>query len=232
MKIYSLIIVCLITLFSSCNNKSKNSATSEGQLVFNIAYSKAVSKNWSFILPKNMTMTFKDDKYKIETSASGFMNSSFISDCQNKQLIMTLEMGLNKIYAVLDEKTTNEMLNLYPKYEIVESNLNENIINFPCKVYYGVFENIDDGKDVTLYASNSINIKESNWCNKFKDVKGVLLKYQANQFGIDMTFTADSLYSNVSISDSIFNIPANFEKVDYRVFIKEMEDLSSSLTGR
>jgi len=232
LKIYSLIIVCLITLFSSCNNKSKNNAISEGQIVFNIKYSKALTKNWSFILPKNMTMSFKDNKYKIETSARGFMNSSLISDCNKKQLIMTLEMGLNKIYAVLDEKTTNEMLDLYPEYEIVKSNLKEKIISYPCNIYYGVFENIDDGKDVTLYSTNDIEIKESNWCNQFKDVDGLLLKYQANQFGIDMTFTADTLYSNISIADSIFDIPAKFKKVEYRVFIKEMEDLSSSLIGK
>ena len=232
MKIHSIITICLITFFSSCNKGSNNTNVSEGQIIFNIGYSKVLTKGWGFILPKTMTMTFKDNKYKIETSASGFMYSSLISDCKNKQLIMTLEMGLNKIYTVLDEKETNEMLDLYPKYEIIESNLKKNIINFPCNKYYGVFENIDDGKDVNLYASNSINIKESNWCSQFNNIEGVLLKYQANQFGIDMTFTADSLYTNISIFDSIFEIPSNFEEVDYRVFIKEMEDLSSSLIGK
>ena len=205
-----------------------NSSISEGIIEFDIIYPKKVEKEWSFILPKKMTMTFKNNVYKNEISKS-LIKSSIISDCNEKKMIMILNFGMDKIYTVLDEKATQIWLKNFPSPDILYSNRIDSIIDFSCAIHYGIYEKLGDGSDVTLYETKNINIKNSNWCNPFNKIQGVLLNYEISQYGLNMKLKANSFSSKTDINKTTFEIPSNFKEVSLEHYMHKMEDLFSNL---
>ena len=90
-----------------------------------------------------------------------------------------------------------------------------------------VFEEISQ-PDVTLYYTEDINIENANWFNPYNEIKGVLLGYELDRYGLRMRFTATK-FDPAPLEDSDFEVPSNFKKVPYDELEKEMEEMFRTL---
>ena len=224
---YTIIFVTILSCDNS-NEVEKDKISNEGVIEYNITYPiKNYDQTYEMFLPKVMTMTYKNNVYKNEVSTKIF-SSIIISDCDNKRLTMLSNFANNKIYTILDFKETKKMLNSYPKPDIIKTDYIETIIDYNCKKYYGMYDNINN-HDVELFESNEIPIKNSNWCNQYSEIKGVLLAYEIEQFGMNMEFTASSIDKHKSVSNKVFEIPEDYKKVNLERFLKEMESIFSTI---
>ena len=73
-----------------------------------------------------------------------------------------------------------------------------------------------------------VDIKNSNWCNQYKDVDGVLLQYEVEQYGLVMNFKAEQ-YHGTKIDKSAFKVPAEFKEVSLEKMLYEMQEIFSTL---
>ena len=72
-------------------------------------------------------------------------------------------------------------------------------------------------------------VKNSNWCNQYSQIEGVLLGYEIKQFGIQARMIAVKLDS-VKVNDTIFNVPKGFKEVSLERMLYEMDEISKSFS--
>ena len=211
----------------SCSNKN-DFRSSEGIIDFDINYPvKNYDASFQRLMPKKMTMSFKDNVYKNEVSIGVFFNSAIITDCNKKEIIMILNFKPKKIYTKLNEQQVAEMLTNFPAPEIINTNAYDSIMGIVSKRYYGVYEDLEDGRDVQLNESKQILINNSNWGNQFSEINGVLINYEVAQFGLNMQFKAQSIDLETNVPDSTFLIPKDYKQESLEVYLQEMNDIFS-----
>ena len=212
----------------SCSNKN-DFRSSEGIIDFGINYPvKNYDASWERFIPKKMTMSFKDNVYKNEISIGVIFNSSIITDCNKKEMIMILNFKPEKIYTKLNEQQVAEMLTNLPVPEIINTNAYDSIMGIVSKRYYGVYEDLEDGRDVQLNETKQILINNSNWGNQFSEIDGVLINYEIAQFGLNMQFKAHSIDLDSNVPDSTFSIPKDYIEVSLDVYLYKMNDIFSA----
>ena len=213
---------------SSCKEESEFTA-SEGIIDFNINYPvKNYDSSWERLIPKKMKMSFKNNVYKNEVSVGVFFNSSIITDCNKKEITMILNLNPEKIYTKLNQNQVADMLSNFPEPEIIKTKSYDSIMGLITKRHYGVYENLEDGRDVQLNESNQILISNSNWGNQFSQIEGVLLNYELAQFGLNMQFKAQSIDLETNVPDSLFLVPKDYKQVNLDLYLHKMNDIFSA----
>ena len=226
-KSLHLISILIILMLFSCTRKN-NFSSSEGIIDFNINYPvKNYDDTFERLIPKKMRMSFKDNVYKNEVSVGTFFNSSIITDCNKKEITMILNLNPEKIYTKLDEKQVAEMLTNYSTPEIINTIAYDSIMGVVSKRYYGVYESLEDGRDVQLNETKQILITNSNWGNQFSEIDGVLINYEIAQFGLNMQFKAKSIDLETNVPDSTFTVPKGYKQVSLDVYLQKMNDIFS-----
>ena len=196
-------IVSLTALFSSCeealfssDEEDKKVVTpkiSEGVIHFELSYPYYEDAFMASIMPDEMEMTFKNNVYRNHVTKGGLFSSTVIADCNNKTLILILDLGPKRIYCTLDKSLTNKMLMNYPIPDILKVSESHPIAGTFCDKKIAIFDYLADGYDVELYETFDVDIKNSNWCNQYSEIDGVLLGYEIKQFGIQARMIATKM---------------------------------------
>ncbi len=224
-KLYFTIAMAILTLVG-CKGAGEDKI-SEGIIEYDITYPYFKDEFMIGLLPKKMNLEFKNNIYKSTVEISMF-GTSLISNCLDSTLIMTFHFGKKKFYTVLDAQLTETMIQKNGVPDVVELNSTDSIAGVLCKKHMGVFDNLKDGYDAEIFETHDINIKNSNWCNPYRDIDGVLMGYEIDQFGLQMRFRGNQVKDTL-INDSIFNIPQNYKKVPLERMLYEVEQLFQTL---
>tara|TARA_B110000285_G_scaffold91022_1_gene104325 strand:+ start:4120 stop:4833 length:714 start_codon:yes stop_codon:yes gene_type:complete len=224
-------IVCLSALFSSCQEDKKVvlPKISEGVIHFELSYPYYQDAFMASIMPDEMEMTFKNNVYRNHVSKGGLFSSTVIADCNNETLILILDLGPKRIYCTLDKSLTSKMLVNYPIPDILKVREFDSVAGAFCEKKSAIFDHLADGYDVELYETFDVDIKNSNWCNQYSEVEGVLLGYEIKQFGIEARIIATKM-DTVLVNDSIFSVPQGFKEVTLERMLFEMDEISKSFS--
>jgi len=224
-------IVFLLTLFSSCEEGEKVVVPkiSEGVIHFELSYPYYEDAFMASIMPDEMEMTFKNNVYRNHVSKGGLFSSTVIADCNNETLILILDLGPKRIYCALDKSLASAMLLNYPVPDILKVNEFDSIAGTFCEKKNAIFDYLADGYDVELYETFDVDIKNSNWCNQYSEIDGVLLGYEIKQFGIQARMIATKM-DTVAVNDSIFNVPQGYKEVTLERMLFEMDEISKSFS--
>ncbi len=220
-----------IFLLASCDTteeQAEEPKISEGVLTFDVTYPYYQDGFMASLLPDEMTMTFKNNVYKNFVTKGGMFSTTLISDCNNNTLTLMLDFGQKKIYCELDQALTDTMMLEFPTPDILEINDPDSIAGMRYDKKLAIFDHLADGYDVELMESFDIDIKNSNWCNQYKDIEGVLLGYEVEQYGLQMRMRASKI-DTVSVADTEFDVPENFKEVTLEKMMYELEEIFKSL---
>ena len=223
--------VFLSALFSGCEEGEnlEPPKISEGVIHFELSYPYYEDAFMASIMPDEMEMTFKNNIYRNHVSKGGLFSSTVISDCNKETLILILDLGPKRIYCSLDKSLASDMLAKYPTPDILKASEFDSIAGAFCEKKTAIFDYLADGYDVELCETFDVDIKNSNWCNQYNEIEGVLLRYEIKQFGIQARMIATKM-DTVSINDSIFNVPEGYSEVTLERMLFEMDEISKSFS--
>lgn len=226
-----ILLFTVITVgFVSCGSKETPEVPKlkEGEIKFEVTYPYYTDGFMASLLPDEMVMTFKDNIYKNSVTKGGLFTTIIISDCNKKELTMMLDFGPKKIYCILDTALTAEMMQRFSVPDIIEANKIDSLAGMKCNKKLAIFDDLEDGYDVELFETNEIDIKNSNWCNQYKEIDGVLLGYEIEQYGLQMRMRAMELDS-VKVDSTAFIIPTIYKEVPMDRMLYELEEIFKSL---
>lgn len=207
-----------IILLASCGGNK----VSEGVLEYEVTYPYLNSADFMVkMLPNKMTMKFKDGKFKTTVSKGKSIKTEFISDCRNKTLATAFQFGTKKMLVDLTESEIKSMLKEFPKVTYLDVNDKDTLASFHIRKKVAVFEDISY-PEAELWYTDEIDLENANWCYPYSEIKGVLLQYEIERYGLRMRLKATH-FKNEPVDDSEFDLPKDFKKTELKNFEAEIK---------
>ncbi|MDR2887612.1 MAG: hypothetical protein LBV26_06400 [Bacteroidales bacterium] len=217
------IILSMAFTVSACRNHGGKDI-SEGEIHYSIEYSGNLGKVPKELLPKNLIVSFKQNKVLFEMT-SVFGNSGIINLSNPKSGIYDTYFSLFalKYYCELSEGELFPGLGSMDGIEIDKTSGNMDICGFRCK-HAEVTLPSDRDKIISIWYTDEIDVRGSNLATPFEEIDGVLLDFFFRIGEAEIHFSAENIYSK-EINDNIFERRTDYTKAtqeDINGFISKM----------
>jgi len=222
--IFVLISFCLsaLLILPSCGGSSEKSI--EGSITYEVTFPYVKNKVLLNVFPEEMTMTFKNGQtHSILQSLGGIVSTEFIANEKDRTFSQYLKAFQERYSMELDEKEVIQYVSSMPSMRLEPTGEKDSVAGFLCDKTIAHF-NIDSVPPVILYHTKEIELKQPNWYTQYKDVDGVLLGYELEQYGMRMKLLAKEVQLG-PIGEDCFKIDQEYTKIN----IERMEQVIDSL---
>jgi len=208
--IISLTVLSVYLLSSSCKNRSMKEIN-QGEIHFNITYSGPPGSLGPAVLPRNMVVTFKQDKILFDIKAIGNNGITNLTD-PSKDIYDTYLslLGMKSSYAGTPDEIPPG-LSLMEGMVIEETDQIGDIIGFKCHHARVTFPAKPDTV-FDIWYTNEINIDHPNSANPFREIDGVLLNFFFFIGERTFNFEAESIYRK-EVPDKAFERRVKFNPI-------------------
>ncbi len=209
-----ILIIFLLAVLSfnfSCN---ENGGPKEGELIYNITYLQSEYENpLVALLPKTVSMKFKDDNTVIYVEG-------FFGTFQLRFITNPKEKNSYTILRIMDKKymSTNHIDSLNAGYEnlqnlIINKKIDDTVTlaGLLCYQAQVVCNQISDSA-FYIYYTYDLDIENPNSNSPYKQIDGVLTKFQTRVAGIDMIFELKE-FKNIKVSEAEFMAPSDYKEI-------------------
>ncbi len=224
--IHILPILVIVLLVLTCSDKEKSDDITQGIIVYNVSYlentmAKSIPVN---LLPKKMTLKFKDDKSNI--GIEGFMGLfavNIITDHKRGTSTTLMKVIGNKYKYESAPDESSVFFSEIPGMKIELRRGLKELATLVCKRGRVSFPS-SEMEPFMFYYTNKVRILNPNQGNPYTTVDGVLMKFQVKLNKLRMELTADKV-TEETIANDEFKIPDGYKKVSK----KDMEDILGTL---
>ncbi|MBQ5540625.1 MAG: hypothetical protein IIU03_10360 [Bacteroidales bacterium] len=207
----SLIILLLALITNSCGKKYAP-VINEGRIVYSVDFPKEEnSSSLVAIMPERVELSFKNDNTALSIRGfAGSFNISFITDNQNNKYYSLFRIMTDKYKYVTDSDGVSFGYDQIRDIEIEKLSDTMTICNYLCHKALAHCKTIN--RDLELWYTDDINIKKSNINNAFRDLDGVLLKFQVLLSGFFMELTAVEVVGE-QVNSDLFVVPESYKDI-------------------
>ena len=208
----TLIFVISCFMYFGCGPSNKLSGISEGKIIYKVEFPKSENKSQLIgIMPDEVEMNFKNNNTAMNIKGfAGSFGISFITDKENNKYYSLVRIIADRFKHVTDSNDIAFGYDMIKDMEITREKDTATICGFLCHKATAHCKNIN--RDLELWYTTDIKISRPNINNAFRDLDGVLMKFQVILSGIYMEFTAKEI-SDEEIPDETFLIPENYEEI-------------------
>ena len=214
----SLIAVIFAVTCHSCLIKGSK-FIDEGEIYYSIDYSGTIGAMPKEILPKNLIVSFKDNKILFQM-LSPIGNSGIINLSNPKKDIYDTYFSLFTLKYYYAAKQGE----MYPGFEamdgmeIIKTEKTAVICGFNCK-NAGVSFPDDRNKIYDIWYTNEISVKNPNASSPFGEIDGVLMSFFFRIGHSELSFNAENVYKK-DIPDITFERREKFKRSSREDIIK------------
>lgn len=222
-------ILCLL-LFAGCQNSGLKQGLSEGIIEYSISFPDMDPDGiMAGMLPDATTLKFKNGREVNELSAGmGVFKTTVLTDNNEQKLDYHLSILGKKLVSELGVNDLDQVIAREGTMNYIFTNTIDTIAGYPCKKAIVVYNEIGL-KEIEVYYTEDIAIKNVNWYNPFREIPGVMLRYEFTQYDMRMRLEANSVVA-ASLSDEDFQKPAGFEEVVPERISKELSEVMGTFS--
>jgi len=220
MRLSIFLFLFLSLSLSSCTDGKINS----GEIEYEISYPyNDLSKIMEMMLPKTMTIVFKDDKMLTTIKKGNWFTTKVISNESTKALEMRLNMGSDIYNTNLKKNDITSLLSSQPKYNFSKPSKGVNIINCSSS-YYDVDNPADSIDTFSSVFTTDFSIQNASWFSSYNEIKGLPLEYLVDRYGLIMKIKAIKLTKR-DVKDSEFEPKFKYKELPYHKYNEKVQDL-------
>jgi len=221
-----LIIIIVSFILYSCKRDGAGHFT-QGEIHYNVSYTGQVTRMPMEIMPKNLIVSFKDDKIIYEL-ISPIGNSGIINLSNPSKEIYDTYLSLFSIKYYYSSRPGE----IYPGFEamrgieIKKTVKSSTICGLKCKNAEVTFPS-DRSKVYNIWYTDEIPVSNPNASTPFYEIDGVLMSFFFFIGRSEFHFEAQNIYRK-DMSDRIFDRKDHYKKVskkDINKFINKMVNL-------
>jgi hypothetical protein len=221
------LLLALVFVISgySCNRRGSK-FIKEGEINYSVNYVGELAVPVEF-LPKNLTVTFKDDKILFELlSPYGKAGITNLVNPENEIYDTYYSFFSRKYYYPASPEEIFPGFSSMEGLQIIKTDKTAVICGFNCRNAEIIFP--DRSSQVyNIWYTDEIGLPNSNASNPFNSIDGVLLSFFFRLGDTELHFEAESVYRR-DVPDKIFERRKSFKKVsrdDINKFITAMISL-------
>ena len=206
----TLIFVISCFMYFGCGPSNKLSGISEGKIIYKVEFPKSENKSQLIgIMPDEVEMNFKNNNTAMNIKGfAGSFGISFITDKEN-----------NKYYLFTGYDSSNGTdsngiafgYDMIKDMEITREKDTATICGFLCHKATAHCKNIN--RDLELWYTTDIKISRPNINNAFRDLDGVLMKFQVILSGIYMEFTAKEISDESRRAEALLYLVESIDRM-------------------
>jgi hypothetical protein len=221
-----IVVIVIAVLGYSCRQKgSKN--IDEGEIHYTIEYLGSSSIMPREVMPRNLVVSFKDDKILFDISAP-FGNSGILNLSNPEKGIFDTYISLLswKYYYAAKEGESYPGFEAMAGIEIKKTSRTSIICGFNCKSAVVSFPDNPE-RLFEIWYTNEIKVKNPNAATPYSEIDGVLMKFFFLMGPMEMHFEAETVYKK-DLPDKTFERREKFSRVsreDIDNFIEKMINL-------
>jgi hypothetical protein len=203
---------------------SKVGSDLEGTILFEVSYPYEEPSVMMDLYPKEMIVTFKDEKMHASLKSSyDMLTTDFIVDHSKKEFIQLLKNMSTRSAMRMNERETAVWFDEMMRYNLEYSQETKQICGYTCR------KTIAHPSDTTkpsieIYSTTELGIEDSNWWNPYRGVDGFLMAYEIEQYGITMRMEAKHVTFE-TIEPTEFDVPENYTIVDSNLMRELLSDV-------
>ncbi|MCE5347818.1 MAG: hypothetical protein LLG13_16240 [Bacteroidales bacterium] len=208
--VLSIAVFFALTGYSCKERGGKN--IDQGEIHYNIDYIGNVGAVPKELLPQNLVISFKKDKFLFEM-VSSFGNSGIINLSNPEKNIFDTYFSLLTLKYFYEAKP-GEMFPVFEQMEgiIVSKTSKTSVIcGYNCKNAQVTFPK-DREKIYDIWYTNEIDVQHANACTPFEDIDGVLMSFFFLLGPAELHFNAETVYKK-DIPDEAFERREKFSRV-------------------
>lgn len=210
----------LATLFfTGCQDDAAfEKHVTEGIIRYDVSYPDLPSGNLMLeMLPDEMVMTFKEDKFKSELkTGAGIVEMTIIADGQKKILFNMVKLFSDRYVLELDEEGAKDLVDVLPPFQVKYLDGTDTIASALCKrilIDFGAAKN----ESYIFAYTDEIALKSPNWCTPYSEIEGVLLDYRIDNYGMNMRLKAKQIIPQ-EVSDDVFVVDERYQALSREEF--------------
>jgi hypothetical protein len=208
-----LLMIVFVWFVASCSSLSKAGADIEGKIVYEISYPYETPSVMMDLYPKEMTVTFKDNKlHSSIKSEYDMLTTDFIVDNTQKEFAQLLKNMSKRSAMKMNKEQTMHWFDEMPGYKLEKTAETKLICGYKC--YKTIAHPEDPAKPtIDIYATRSIGLDNSNWWNPYNQLEGFMMAYDIEQYGICMRMKAKRVCFE-KVEPTEFDIPQPYTMTD------------------
>jgi GLPGLI family protein len=216
---YLLIIAVIFAVTCYSCLKKGGKYIDEGEIHYNIDYSGTIGSIPKEVMPKNLVVSFKDDKI-LFAMISPIGNSGILNLSNPKKDIYDTYFSILTLKYYYAAKQGE----MYPGFEAMQgmelrkTDKTSVICGFNCKNAEITFPE-DRGKIYNIWYTNEINVKNPNGSSPFHEIDGVMMGFFFLIGHAELSFTAETVYKK-DIPDLTFERREKYQRVSREEIIK------------
>lgn len=217
LRLFSWLILAITVISCSEGGAFKKHIT-EGVIVYDVTYPELDSDNLMLeMLPNEMKMTFKDDKFKSQLkTGAGIVEMTVIANGEQKLLHNMIKLFSDRYVLTLDEDDALKFTNVIPPFQINYIDGVDTIAQAVCNrilIDFGAAKN----ESYIFAFTDEIALKSPNWCTPYHEIEVVLLDYRVENYGMNMRLRATSI-SSEEVDDSEFIVDERYQSLSVSEF--------------
>lgn len=217
LRLFSWLILAITVISCSEGGAFKKHIT-EGVIVYDVTYPELDSDNLMLeMLPNEMKMTFKDDKFKSQLkTGAGIVEMTVIANGEQKLLHNMVKLFSDRYVLTLDEDDALKFTNVIPPFQINYIDGVDTIAQAVCNrilIDFGAAKN----ESYIFAFTDEIALKSPNWCTPYHEIEVVLLDYRVENYGMNMRLRATSI-SSEEVDDSEFIVDERYQSLSVSEF--------------
>jgi GLPGLI family protein len=167
------------------------------------------------VLPKEMLVTFKDNKMELKIKKAS-MENTIIINSDDETMASYYSYG-DVLTCLMKENEKQSLLKKQPNYKITFLKEKDTLLGFNVKKAIAIDPD-RPYETIHIWYTDEIKLKKPNWFNGFEKIPGFMLKYDVIQYGIKMEFVAKKFNRDVEINDSILELKRPGKAINYHQF--------------
>lgn len=190
----------------------------EGIIEYEVTYPELEESNLMLeMLPNEMVMSFKEDKFKSELkTGAGIVEMTIIADGGKRKMYNMVKLFTDRYVLELDEPGARALTDAVPPFQMKFLDGKDTIASAVCKRILIDFGQAKDESYIFAF-TDEIALKSPNWCTPYYDIEGVLLDYRVDNYGMNMRLRAKKIIPQ-SISDDVFVVDDRYQKLTRKEF--------------
>jgi hypothetical protein len=217
------VAVCVLLALSACGVGHSGKHISEGVITYKLDFPESEnSSSLVTFLPKEMTMSFKDNSSVMQINGwGGSFGLTYFNDHKNKKNYAMLRIMFKTYICVSDLDVISFGYSKISDLEVSPTSDTLTICGYLCRRLKAESKNAN--KKFEAWVTDDIELSHSNNSTPYKDVEGVLMRFDVLMCGIYMKMEATKV-EDVKVPDEIFSVP------DDAIYVtrQELEELIGS----
>lgn len=180
------------------------------------------------MLPETSTLSFDEDHQSIDLSAAmGIFKTSMVVNTPGRVVEYHMSVMGKSIVAELKPRDLSIFNKTRPTLAVVHTMAVDTIAGLPCRQAYLIYDDIGC-PEAEVWYTEGLEVSTPNWYGPFKEIPGVLMRYELEQHNIRMRLEAKAV-KLCPVGAEKFALRPGHQPVSPEVFYQQMDEVLGTL---